>query len=425
MALNEQAQGILLLTAMLGRPSPDGPKPLTNGEWARFGEALHHRSLKPSDLLAGDVSALLDDWDDPKMKITAERLRRLLDRGAALAVCLEKWERAGLWVLARSDSDYPRRLRKRLGWKTPPVLFGGGERCLLSKGGIAVVGSRHASEPDLAFAAKLGKQVAQAGISIVSGGARGVDETAMRGGLDSEGTVVGVLSHGLLRATTSGKYRKSLQDGDLALVSPFNPEAGFCTGNAMARNKYIYCLSDQAVVVCCKRESGGTWEGAIENLRHGWVPVRVRQDHTADSGNAALVEKGAKCLPEDAAPPFRGIDEAASSEPADPVPPSVQAQPLSATDEARSESEQADRLDAVLDNIGHYDLFLRHLARWTADGPIDRDELAKREDVRKDQIGAWLKRAQGEEKVKETSPGQYRFFRESSANPRQKELLTE
>lgn len=417
MALDEQAQGVLLLTAVLGRSSQDGPKPLTNGEWARFGEALHHRNLDPSQLLAGDVSALLDGWDDPK--ITLDQVQRLLDRGTALAVCLEKWERAGLWVLARSDSDYPRRLRKRLGWKTPPVLFGCGNRSLLGKGGIAVAGSRHASESDLDFAAKLGKQVAQVGISIVSGGARGVDETAMRGSLDSEGTVVGVLSHGLLRATTLHRYRKSLQDGDLALVSPFDPEAGFHAGNAMARNKHIYCLSDQAVVVCCKEKSGGTWKGATQNLRHGWVPVLVRQDHAVDSGNAALVEKGAKWLPKDAVPPFRGIDDVASSEPDDPVPPSAQARPLSATDEARPISEPVARLD----DITHYELFLRHLARWTADGPIALDELAKREQVRKDQTRAWLKRAQGEGKVKETGPGKYLFSCESLANPLQKELL--
>jgi hypothetical protein len=92
----------------------------------------------------------------------------------------------------------------------------------------------------------------------VSGEARGIDETAMLSALEHQGTAIGVLADRLLRAATSAKYRKHLMVNNLVLVSPFNPEAGFNVGNAMARNRHIYCLADAAVVVSSTRDKGGT-----------------------------------------------------------------------------------------------------------------------------------------------------------------------
>ncbi len=100
-----------------------------------------------------------------------------------------------------------------------------------------MVGSRHASPEDLAFTTRLGAEAAVQGLSVISGGARGVDETAMLGALGREGTAVGILADSLLRAATSARFRPSRLNGNLALISPFNPEAGFEVGNAMARNK--------------------------------------------------------------------------------------------------------------------------------------------------------------------------------------------
>ena len=84
--------------------------------------------------------------------------------------------------------------------------------------------------------------------------------------------------------------------GDLALVSPFNPEVRFLVGNAMARNKYIYCLAQDAIVVSSTADSGGTWNGAVENLRQGWAPLAVKQTEAPDSGNPKLVELGGRWL---------------------------------------------------------------------------------------------------------------------------------
>ena len=61
----------------------------------------------------------------------------------------------------------------------------------------------------------------------------------MMGALDNEGTAIGVMADSFIKATTSAKYRKKIMSGDLVLITPFNPEAGFTVGNAMARTLYL------------------------------------------------------------------------------------------------------------------------------------------------------------------------------------------
>lgn len=292
-----QTSAVLLLTTSFGKS--DGPpiKPLSINEWARLTTWLEDRGLQPSSLLEGDFSNLLCDWSDKT--VTLPRLERLLDRGVALASALEKWQRAGLWVLTRSDPEYPYRLKQRLKLLSPPVLFGCGNKPLLNKGGLAVVGSRNATGSDLDFTQRLGAGAAAQGYSIVSGGARGIDQSAMLGALECEGTAVGVLADSLLRSATSAKYRRHILDRNVVLVSPFNPEAGFNVGNSMARNRYVYCLADAAVVISSDLQKGGTWNGAVEDLQARWVPLWVKRNGEEKSGNSVLVQRGANQLPDD------------------------------------------------------------------------------------------------------------------------------
>lgn len=296
MNTNLQTQAILLMTVWFTKAGKDEPKPLSPAEWGRFAAWLRDQEKSPEVLLTSrDPLDCLEGWLD--RSVTPDRIRHLLGRSAALGLALEKWQRAGLWVMTRSDPDYPVRLKRRLKFDAPPVLFGCGNRRLLDQGGIAVVGSRAAGEGELADTTRLSARIAAQGLSVISGGARGIDEAAMLGALAHEGTAVGVLADSLLRAATSAKYRPGLMKNDLALVSPFNPEAGFDVGNAMRRNRYIYCLAEAGIVVTTSKESGGTWNGAIENLKNGWVPLWVRESSDPEPGNAALVQQGARWLP--------------------------------------------------------------------------------------------------------------------------------
>lgn len=296
METSPNTQAILLLTTHFAGAPGDAEKPLTPTEWGRFAAWLKSRALTPESLLQDDLNALLEDWRDKAIGI--DRIKRLLDRGMALSMAMDKWLGAGLWVMTRSDADYPARLKKRLGGDSPAVLFGCGRRALLSGGGIAVVGSRNACESDLEYSRQFGALASQAGHSVVSGGARGVDEAAMLGALDDDGTAVGVTADNLLRACTGAKYRRHLANNNLALVSPFNPEAPFNVGNAMQRNKHIYCLADLALVVHAGKK-GGTWNGAVENLNKKWTPLWVKKTGDRAAGNADLVGKGARAISDD------------------------------------------------------------------------------------------------------------------------------
>lgn len=291
--LSAHAQAVLLLTAHFPGTQAGDSSPLTNTEWAEFACWLKDHGQRPEDLLAADFAEYLDGWSHKK--ITLERLDSLLARGSALAMALEKWQRAGIWVITRSDVNYPKLLKKKLGRKAPPVFFGSGNSRLLNQAGIAMVGSRRSTEQDLRYSRELGACCAGAAYAVVSGGARGVDESAMLGALDVDGTAVGILAKELLRSANSAKYRRHLIAGNLALVSPFNPEASFNAGNAMQRNKYIYCMA-QAAISVHSGTSGGTWNGVRENLKHGWVPMWIKPTQDPEAGNALLVKEGAHWL---------------------------------------------------------------------------------------------------------------------------------
>ena len=124
--------------------------------------------------------------------LPAQRLSELLERGVALALAVEGWTNKGLWVLSRSDDRYPQRLKGRgKRSQAPPVLYGAGDPFLLSGGGLAIVGSREASEEALDLARSVARACAEQEIQVVSGGARGVDNEAMIAALASGGSAVG------------------------------------------------------------------------------------------------------------------------------------------------------------------------------------------------------------------------------------------
>jgi len=408
MSISSQTQAILLLTAWFSKSVNDSVKPLTTKEWAKFAHWLKDHKLNPEDLLNGHLKSSLQGWTD--RSITHERIEQLMNRGSALALAMEKWTRAGLWVLTRSDSEYPARLKKLLKTDAPAVLFGCGDAGLLNKGGIAVVGARNAGDADLGYSHELGRRASAWGRSIISGGARGVDEAAMLGALDAEGTVIGVLADSLLKAATSGKYRRYLMNKNLVLISTCYPEAGFNAGYAMARNKYIYCLSDVAVVVQSGTE-GGTWNGAIENLKNQWAPLWVKETKEATSGNALLVQKGAISLTDD----ISGLDldalfnwdKTISTLPAEDMFKKSAVKDVISVPYNNETTHENDKNHlptvGVFDEMDFYRLFLTKFIQSTQKNAKTPDELSAELDISKVQINTWLKKAIQEKKIKKLS----------------------
>ena len=428
-----RTQATMLLTATLGRSDRSGAKPLSIREWARFAVWLKDHELEPASLLKCDLPSVLSGWADGS--ITVLRLEELLGRGGALGLALERWQRAGLWVMTRSDPEYPRRLKERLGQESPPVLYGCGDKALLNRGGIAVVGSRDAGEDDLAFTERLGSDAAGQDVAIVSGGARGVDQRAMLGALENQGVAIGVLADSLLRSATSAKYRKHVTSGRLVLISPFNPEARFNVGNAMTRNRYVYCLSDAAVVISSKTGKGGTWSGAIEDLEAGWIPLWVKRSPDSGSGNSKLVARGARWLPEELgslaclaksdqtwlcherqrqgylSPEEKKPSSTSTTEgPRPPVPPVVGGESPNTGLRNEKAPIPSPTTPGIPESLGFYELFLVRFAELTSEAPLRADEVCERlDDVEKSQVKKWLRRGVSDGEIEKlTRPVRYR-----------------
>ena len=298
--LSARTQATLLLTGHIplpghGKMGLDPAEPLDVREWNRLARWLSSQQLTPEDLLGPNATQILTEWDDER--IPTERLRALLDRGHALALVTDRWLGTGMWIITRSDPGYPARLKQHMKDSAPPLLFGYGDHRHFSNRGVAIVGSRDAAEADLALAESLGSQVSAAGCNVISGGARGVDDRAARGAFAAEGTVIVVVADSLLRNGSKPHYLPHLLSGDLVLTTPYSPETGFSAGNAMGRNRLIYCLADAAVAVSSANGTGGTFSGASQNLRSRWVPLWVAPTEDPASGNSALVAQGAGWLP--------------------------------------------------------------------------------------------------------------------------------
>lgn len=293
--LSLDTQAILLLCGIFGSARAEDPKPLNLSEYNKVAQWLRDLEMRPSDLLNEEGTRRIRHCQTAPLAI--DRVLALMARGASMAFAVESWTNKGLWVLSRVDDEYPQRLRDRLMRSAPPILYGSGRKELLSQGGLAIVGSRHVDEEALRFTHLLAECCAAQRIVVISGGARGVDGEAMGAALKKGGTVVGVLAKGLAQEASSKKFRDAIMAGTLVLLSPFHPYAVFNIGNAMGRNKYIYTLSDWALVISSGLGEGGTWAGATENLKHKWVPLFVRSGQVPE-GNTRLVESGGIQLPE-------------------------------------------------------------------------------------------------------------------------------
>lgn len=291
-ALSANTKAILLLTApLLAARGKKAVGLLTATEYRKLARLLRDRGSEPADLLRSDADDLLEDCG----RVAAgDRLERLLARGFLLSQAVEHWRARAIWVASRADAEYPQRLKAWLKEASPPLLYGCGETDALDGGGLAVVGSRHVDQALIDFTEDVGRLTSSAGKTLVSGGARGIDQAAMRGALECGGRVTGVLADSLERAAMKREHRNMLLEGRLVLISPYDPGARFNVGHAMQRNKLIYALADAALVVNAEEGKGGTWAGATEQLEKlRLVPVYVRATGEDSQGLDALRRKGA------------------------------------------------------------------------------------------------------------------------------------
>lgn len=295
MTLSQDSFSLLVFCSQL--VLPEEVSPFKTREWTLLSQRMQAVSLSPAHLLGLTNAELVERLG--LIPEEATRVALLAARADLLGHELERLASRGIYPITRNEPDYPERYRLRLKEAAPTVLFYAGEKSLLGQPGIAVVGSRNLDEAGKECANFVGNACGLSGLVLYSGGARGVDTISMQSALEARGTAVGVLADSLEGAVRG--RRDALKRGDLCLVTPYSPNAGFSVGAAMGRNRLIYTLADYAIVVASDVETGGTWAGATEALKHGWLPVFVLEHEAMPDGNRVLLQKGALAFPH----PFR------------------------------------------------------------------------------------------------------------------------
>lgn len=286
--MNQNSNAIITLCSHLC--VGEGIVPLAPKEWSDLAAKLMQLGLQPKALFDLPREALIETLK--LSEETAERVARLIGRNASLSFQLSEYENIGITVVTRADPPYPGKLKKVLGNHCPPLFYCAGDMALLNRSYIGYVGSRTVSEDDIAFTKATVQKTATQGYGVVSGGAKGIDTVAAEEALSHGAPAVEYLSDSMLQKMKKSATVKAVREGKLLLLSVAKPDAPFNVGMAMMRNRYVYAQSCGTVVVRSEYNKGGTWAGAIDNLKNEWCKELCR-DKKSYRGNRALIERGA------------------------------------------------------------------------------------------------------------------------------------
>ncbi|MDP2939234.1 MAG: DNA-processing protein DprA [Candidatus Omnitrophota bacterium] len=255
------------------------------------------------------IKKLLEHFGETKKILLATQKELCAVEGISLAVAqnivsrknkldikkeLDLADKNGIKIISIQDKDYPENLKNI--YDPPIILYIKGR--LLEKDifSIAIVGSRRASIYGISTAEKFAFELAQLGITIVSGMARGIDSAAHRGSLKSKGRTIAVLGSGLLNIyppENKELFQEICENG--CVISEFPLETKPLAENFPRRNRIISGLSLGLIVVEASRNSGALISAnlALEQGREVFaVPGKV--DSVNSFGVHTLIKQGAK-----------------------------------------------------------------------------------------------------------------------------------
>lgn len=253
--------------------------------------------------------SLLEHFGDAPKILSAARheLLHVRNIGEDTAENIAGWEKSidlagelkriadfGCHVLISSDENYPASLREI--YDPPLVLYVKGELTAKDKNCVAMVGSRQTTHYGIETARKLAYQLAYTGVTVVSGGARGIDTAAHQGALSAKGRTVAVLGTGinLVFPTENAElFERIAANGAVMTQFPFNRPAD--KQSFPIRNRIVAGMTLGTVVVEANLSSGAliTANFATEYGRQIFaVPGRI--DSPRSKGCHELIKKGAK-----------------------------------------------------------------------------------------------------------------------------------
>ncbi|MFA5255597.1 MAG: DNA-processing protein DprA [Candidatus Omnitrophota bacterium] len=199
-------------------------------------------------------------------------------------------------IIKIDDAEYPKNLKTL--HKPPRALYVNGSFKEEDNFAVAIVGSRRASRYGIEMSEKLGFDLALAGVTVVSGMARGIDSAAHRGALKANGRTIAVMGSGhghIYPPENTGLYKKIVESG--AVISEFENDVSPLPRNFPIRNRIISGLSLGIVVVEAAKNSGAliTADFAIEQGRDVFaVPGKISS--VTSAGTHELIKDGARLV---------------------------------------------------------------------------------------------------------------------------------
>ena len=255
------------------------------------------------------VRQLLEHFGDAPAILAASKQQLLRVRGIGdeTAEAIARWEATvdlagelkriadfGCHVVTQADAEYPEHLRQI--YDPPIVLYVKGALDPKDKNGVAMVGSRMTTHYGIEVARKLAYQLAYVGVTVVSGGARGIDTAAHQGALSAKGRTVVVLGTGInvvFPPENRELFERIAASGAVITQYPFNRNAD--KQSFAIRNRIVAGMTLGTVVVEANLTSGAliTANFATEYGRQVFaVPGRI--DSPRSKGCHELIKKGAK-----------------------------------------------------------------------------------------------------------------------------------
>lgn len=257
-----------------------------------------------------DVMTPADVWDDvgksgKLRKFLGDRASDILIRyrdRAFLEKSIEKLTLCGIKIVTLEDADYPKQL-KQPEVCPPPVLYYKGDLSVATKPCVAIVGTRACSRYGREVAESIARELAEAGITVVSGLATGIDGYAHAECLRAKGKTVAVLGSGL-NYIYPAAHTSLAQDIEYngALITQYSPDFAPTRYSFPERNRLISGLCKAIIVVEASQKSGSliTAEYAVEQNREVFaVPGNITSSKSV----------GANKLIKDGASIFTGVDD--------------------------------------------------------------------------------------------------------------------
>ena len=252
---------------------------------------------------------LLERFGEPQAVLSASKLKlmQISGIGEDVADRITGWEQAvnlgrelkhlsdsGCRIITQEDDEYPALLREI--YDPPIVLYLKGELLPQDKNSIALVGSRQTTHYGMETARKLSYQLAYAGVTVVSGGARGIDTASHQGALSAGGRTIAVLGTGInivFPPENRELFERIAARGAVMTQFPFNRPGD--KQSFPIRNRIVAGMTLGSLVVEAGMNSGAliTTRFANDYGRQVFaVPGRI--DSRQSKGCHDLIKNGAK-----------------------------------------------------------------------------------------------------------------------------------